>query len=84
MPCCPILVVVKEDNRALPLPEPLLLKLDEARIVMRISRSELYRKLDAGEIRSIYIGPRQRRIPMEECRAYVRRKLGEQAPGDAA
>lgn len=61
----------------------MLLKLSEACIVMRVSRSELYRLLDASEIRSIYIGPRQRRIPMSEIHAYVKRKLDEQA-GDAA
>jgi excisionase family DNA binding protein len=58
--------------------EPLMLTYKEAAKKMGVSLSKLYKLLRAGEIRSLKLGPQERRIPMSECRAYVDRLVAEQ------
>ena len=73
-PCIPYWATVTPHKETEQL-APLLLRVSGACHVMGISRSELYRLMAAGELRSILIGPRQRRIPVAEIHAYVARKL---------
>jgi excisionase family DNA binding protein len=58
--------------------EPLMLTYKEAAKKMGVSLSKLYKLLRAGEIRSLKLGPQERRIPMSEVRAYVDRLVAEQ------
>jgi excisionase family DNA binding protein len=63
---------VKRDTR--PAWPPLSLTPDEAAYELRISRSELYKRLRSGEIGSSLIGPQIRRIRRSEIEAYLARK----------
>ena len=51
--------------------EPLLLTPEEAAERIRVGRTELFRLLRTGEIESILIGARRRRIPFAALEAYV-------------
>lgn len=51
-------------------PAPLLLRVTEAAEVLGLGRRKMYELLDAGEIKSVYIG-RARRIPAGELERYV-------------
>lgn len=66
--------------------EPLMLTYAEACIKIGISESKLYKLLRSGEIRNVKLGPQERRIPMTECEAYVKRLVAEQigTPEEAA
>ena len=44
----------------------------------KLSGTEFRRLLRAGEVRSLKLGPQERRIPMGEVRAYVDRLVAEQ------
>lgn len=83
---CPRLTVVTVNNDLLSscrdLPE--LLTVPEACRQLSLSRSELYRKMGKGEIRSIHHGPRQRRVPKTEVLAYIKRKMAEEMPPGGA
>jgi excisionase family DNA binding protein len=58
--------------------EPLALKVPEACSVLRVSRSELYRLMRAGEIEGFLIGPGQRRFALSELRVWVEKKVADQ------
>ena len=58
--------------------EPLMLTYKEAARKLNVSLSKLYKLLREGEIRSLKLGPQERRIPMGEVRAYVDRLVAEQ------
>jgi excisionase family DNA binding protein len=51
-----------------------------------ISKSELYKRINAGLIRSVKLGPQITRIPYSEVQAYLKRLMAEQHPSatDAA
>ena len=49
-----------------------LLTLEEVAVKLRISIRTVRRRVDAGEIKSIAIGPRSRRVRESELAAYVR------------
>jgi excisionase family DNA binding protein len=55
-----------------------LLSPDETCELIGVRRTTLYRLLDAGEIASIRVG-RLRRIPLERLRAWVDKKVVEEA-----
>lgn len=61
--------------------EPLMLTYKEAAKKMGVSLSKLYKLLRAGEVRSLKLGPQERRIPMTECERYVDRLMAEQFGG---
>ena len=63
-------------------PRSLLLKIPDALTELGVSRSQLYLLLKAGEIKSVPVGKRGKRIPYSECVAYVNRHLAE--PADEA
>ena len=58
--------------------EPLMLTYKEAAIKMGVSLSKLYKLLREGEVRSLKLGPQERRIPMSQVMAYVDRLVAEQ------
>ena len=53
-------------------PEPKLLKVDEAALMLRIGRSTLYEFIYSGEIESVKVG-RSRRIPVEAVEDFTRK-----------
>ena len=63
--------------------EPLMLTYQEAAKKTGVSLSKLYRLMRAGEIHNLEIGPRERRIPLSQCEAYVDRLIAAQI-GDAS
>jgi excisionase family DNA binding protein len=58
--------------------EPLMLTYQEAAAKIGVSLSRLYRLMRAGEIHNLEVGPRERRIPLSQCEAYVKRLIAEQ------
>ena len=52
-----------------------LLRVDEACDAMGIGRTRMYELIKAGQIRSIPIGQRGRRIPVEEVERFIREGL---------
>ena len=67
--------------------EPLLLTYKEAAAKIGVSVSRVYRLMREGEIHNVRLGPRERRIPLSECEAYVARLVAGQigaGPGAAA
>ena len=58
--------------------EPLMLTYKEASAKLGVSVSRLYRLMRDGEIHNVKTGPRERRIPLGECEAYVARLIAEQ------
>lgn len=63
--------------------EPLLLTYQQARRRLGVSISQLYRLMRQGEIRSLKLGPKVRRISDAELVMYVKHLEAEQH-GDAA
>jgi excisionase family DNA binding protein len=57
--------------------EPLMLTYTEAAAKIGVSLSRVYRLLREGEIHNVPTGPRERRIPLSECEAYVDRLVAE-------
>lgn len=57
---------------------PLMLTYKEAAKKTGVSVSRLYRLMRDGEIHNVKTGPRERRIPLSECEAYVARLIAEQ------
>ncbi len=53
--------------------EPLLLTPEEAGERLRVGRTEIFRMLRRGEIESVLIGERRRRIPVAALEDYVQR-----------
>lgn len=58
--------------------EPLLLRPEEAAEVLRVGRTEIFRLMRRGEIESLLIGARRRRIPTAALRAYIERLRRDQ------
>ena len=56
-----------------------LLTVAEAAQAMGIGRSLLYRLVMSGEIRSVVVGGRSRRIPVEAIDEFIARELADQA-----
>ena len=54
--------------------ETILLTQAEAGHLLRISRTTLYRLVQAGELQQINLGPRCARIRRESIDAFIRRK----------
>ena len=63
--------------------EPFLLTYREAAAKMGVSLARVYRLLRDGELHNVPLGPRERRIPLSECEAYVDR-LKAQHLGEAS
>jgi excisionase family DNA binding protein len=65
--------------------EPLMLTYREAAAKIGVSLSRVYRLMREGEIHNVKTGPRERRIPLSECEAYVDRlKAGQIGAGPGA
>ncbi len=58
--------------------EPLMLTYQETAAKLGVSLSKVYRLLRDGEIHNVELGPRERRIPLSQCEAYVGRLVAEQ------
>lgn len=56
-----------------------LLTVREASLAMSIGRSLLYRLVMSGQIRSVVVGGRSRRIPVEAIDEFIARELADQA-----
>ena len=61
-----------DQERVLP---QLLVKVEEAARLCRISRSRMYELMAAGEVPSLSIG-RSRRIPLDRLRAWIDAQIG--------
>jgi excisionase family DNA binding protein len=61
----------------------LLLRPEEAARTLRVSRTEIFKLMRSGEIRSILIG-RRRRIPVSALNDYIARKLADAGAGASA
>jgi excisionase family DNA binding protein len=48
-----------------------LLKVDEARARLRISRERLYQLIQAGDLASVKLGPKSRRIRESDLDSYI-------------
>jgi excisionase family DNA binding protein len=48
-----------------------LLKVDEARSRLRVSRERLYRLIQAGDLASVKLGPKSRRIRESDLDSYI-------------
>lgn len=59
--------------------EKKLLTVAEASRAMSIGRSLLYRLVMSGQIRSVVVGGRSRRIPVDALDAFIARELADQA-----
>jgi excisionase family DNA binding protein len=67
--------------------EPLMLTYREAAAKLGVSVSKLYKLMREGEIHNVSLGPRERRVPLSEVKAYADRIVSEQigaGPGAAA
>ncbi|MDE3097524.1 MAG: excisionase family DNA-binding protein [Chloroflexota bacterium] len=53
--------------------EKLLLRPEEAAEAVGIGRTEVFRLIRNGELESVMVGARRRRIPVDALRDYVRR-----------
>ncbi len=56
--------------------QPLLLTTEQAKRVLQIGRSHLYKLLGGGKIKSIKIG-RNRRIPVVELERYIKQEMDD-------
>lgn len=56
---------------------PLLLRINDAATVVGISRSEFYREMKRGRIKTVGSG-RMRRVEYAECEAYTATRRGEE------
>ncbi|MEE8550190.1 MAG: helix-turn-helix domain-containing protein [Gemmatimonadota bacterium] len=56
-----------------------LLRVAEAAQAMDIGRSLLYRLIMSGQIRSVVVGGRSRRVPVEAIDEFIARELADQA-----
>jgi excisionase family DNA binding protein len=54
--------------------DPRLISMDDAALSLNITTRELRDRIDAGDLRSVYIG-RRRLVPLTEIDAYVARLL---------
>lgn len=54
--------------------EPLLLRISEVCLLLGISRSAVYREIEANRIRAVEIGKRSKRISRIEVERYINEK----------
>jgi excisionase family DNA binding protein len=64
-------------------PARVLLRPEEAARAVGLSRSQFFKLLADGSIRSLKVG-RLRRVPVAELEAWVAREMAEQAPAGVA
>ena len=57
--------------------EPLLLRITEVGALLGISRSAVYREIEAVRLRAIVINQRSKRVPREEVSSYVGSRIKE-------
>lgn len=57
--------------------EPLLLRITEVCALLGISRSAVYREIEAGRLRAIVINKRSKRVPRDEVARYVENRVKE-------
>jgi excisionase family DNA binding protein len=57
--------------------EPLLLRITEVGALLGISRSAVYREIEAGRLRAIVINKRSKRVPRDEVARYVENRVKE-------
>lgn len=57
-------------------PAPALLDVDSAAIYLGMSRSMLYKLLLSGEIQSIVLGRKFRRVPLKACDQFIEEQTG--------
>jgi excisionase family DNA binding protein len=59
--------------------EPHLLRITEVGALSGISRSAVYREIEAGRLRAIVINQRSKRVPRHEVSRYVESRVKESA-----
>lgn len=59
------------------LPERLVYSINDAAAALDISRSQMYRLISKGEIKSIKFGVRGQRVPASELNRWVEQKLAD-------
>ena len=57
--------------------EPRLLRISEVCVLVGISRSAVYREIEAKRIRAVGIGKRSKRVSREEVERYIASKTEE-------
>jgi|LakMenEpi03Aug12_release.lakeMendotaPanAssembly.Ray.scaffolds.fasta_scaffold4460839_1 excisionase family DNA binding protein len=57
--------------------EPRLLRISEVCVLLGISRSAVYREIEAKRIRAVGIGKRSKRVSREEIERYITKKTEE-------
>jgi excisionase family DNA binding protein len=57
--------------------QPLLLRITEVGALLGISRSAVYREIEAGRLRAIVINKRSKRVPRDEVSRYVESRVKE-------
>ena len=57
--------------------EPRLLRINEVCVLLGISRSAVYREIEAKRIRAVGIGKRSKRVSKEEIERYIASKNEE-------
>ena len=57
--------------------EPLLLRITEVGALLGISRSAVYREIEAGRLKAIVINQRSKRVPRDEVSRYVESRVKE-------
>lgn len=57
--------------------EPRLLRINEVCVLLGISRSAVYREIEAKRIRAVGIGKRSKRVSREEVERYIASKEEE-------
>jgi excisionase family DNA binding protein len=59
-----------------PLVAPALMTVEEAASYLSMSRSQCYRLIMDGQLASIVLGRKFRRIPLKSCDAWIERQTG--------
>lgn len=57
--------------------QPLLLRITEVGALLGISRSAVYREIEAGRLKAIVINKRSKRVSREEVSRYVESRVEE-------
>ena len=57
--------------------QPLLLRITEVGALLGISRSAVYREIEAGRLNAIVINQRSKRVPRDEVSRYVESRVKE-------
>jgi|694.fasta_scaffold56643_2 excisionase family DNA binding protein len=59
--------------------EPLLLRITEVGALLGISRSAVYREIEAGRLLTVVINQRSKRVPRAEVARYIESRVKESA-----